>query len=56
MKLTPAGRETLAEPRSITNRVEKEFLAPLDAEERKTLHALLLRLAAHHEERFAEHK
>jgi DNA-binding MarR family transcriptional regulator len=53
--LMPAGRETLLELRSIIKRFEKEFLAPLDAEERETLHALLRRLAAHHDERFAVH-
>jgi len=56
VKLTPAGRDTQAELRSITKRFEKEFLNPLDAEEREMLHALLRRLAAHHDERFAEHK
>jgi DNA-binding MarR family transcriptional regulator len=56
VKLMPAGRETLAELRSIVKRFEKEFLAPLDAEERNTLHALLRRLAAHHDARFAVDK
>jgi MarR family transcriptional regulator, lower aerobic nicotinate degradation pathway regulator len=56
VKLTPAGRETLTELRSIIKRFEQEFLAPLDGEERETLHALLRRLAAHHDERLAEHK
>jgi DNA-binding MarR family transcriptional regulator len=51
--LMPAGRETLTKLRSIIKHVERQFLAPLDAEERKALHAFLLRLAAHHDERFA---
>lgn len=55
VKLTPPGRETLTELRSIIKRFEQEFLAPLDAEERATLHALLRRLAAHQDERFAVH-
>jgi DNA-binding MarR family transcriptional regulator len=50
--LTPEGRETLEKFRAISKSVETEFFAPLDAEERRTLHALLLRLAAQHDARF----
>jgi MarR family transcriptional regulator, lower aerobic nicotinate degradation pathway regulator len=51
--LTPAGRESLARFRSIAKRLEKEFLAPLDPEQREALHSLLLLLAGHHDPRFA---
>ena len=51
--LTDAGRAKLRELGTLTKSVEKDFLAPLDAEERRTLHDLLLRLAAHHDTRFS---
>ena len=44
--LTPAGKEALGELRAILKSVEKEFFAPLDAAERRTLHELLLQLEA----------
>jgi MarR family transcriptional regulator, lower aerobic nicotinate degradation pathway regulator len=53
VSLTPAGGEALLELRAIAKRVEKEFLAPLDADERRTLHALLLELARCHDPRCA---
>jgi DNA-binding MarR family transcriptional regulator len=49
VSLTPAGTETLARLRSIVKGFEKEFFAPLDAEQRKTLHTLLLLLARSHD-------
>jgi hypothetical protein len=33
--------------------VDDDFFAPLSADERTTLHGLLLRLAAHHDPRYA---
>lgn len=53
VKLTPAGKETLVRLRSIVKRFEKEFFAPLDAEQRETLHSLLRLLAGHHDTRYA---
>lgn len=51
VSLTAAGKKTHARLRDVAKRLEEEFLAPLDASERKTLHALLLALAAHHDPR-----
>jgi DNA-binding MarR family transcriptional regulator len=51
--LTPNGKERLTRFRSIARRFDKEFFAPLDPEQRETLHALLLQLAGHHDARFA---
>lgn len=53
VRLTGDGKRTLARFRALAKRVEDEFLAPLDAEQRESLHALLLQLAALHEPRCA---
>ena len=52
VNVTPEGKEALRELRAIGKGVEKEFLAPLDADDRQALHALLLRLAAYHDAGF----
>ena len=48
VRLTPAGKRTLAKLRALARQLDDEFLAPLDEEERAQLHALLLRLAEQH--------
>jgi DNA-binding MarR family transcriptional regulator len=48
VQMTPAGRKTLARLRALSRRLEEEFLAPLESDERAVLHALLLRLAEEH--------
>lgn len=53
VSLTPAGRDALGQLRLIAKRVEKEFLAPLSADEQRMLHTLLLRLASYHDPRCA---
>src|SRR5918912_3121232 len=51
VSLTGDGERELLRLRGIAQQVEEEFMAPLDAAERKTFHALLMRLAIHHDPR-----
>ena len=53
VSLTPSGKKALVSLRAIITRLEKEFLAPLAAQEREELHGLLLRLALYHDPRCA---
>ncbi len=48
VRLTAEGKRALAKLRTLSGKLENEFLAPLDERERKQLHELLLRLAEHH--------
>lgn len=52
VSLTPAGRKQLALFRRIVKRVESEFLAPLDDDDRAALHELLLKIATNRDQRF----
>jgi DNA-binding MarR family transcriptional regulator len=51
--LTPSGKATLADLRSLASGIEDDFLAPLDDTQRAQLHAILLRLAGRHVARSA---
>jgi DNA-binding MarR family transcriptional regulator len=51
--MTAEGKKALTRLRAIVTRVDDEFFAPLDADERATLHLILLKLAAAHDERYA---
>jgi len=53
VRVTPAGKKTLARLRAVHEKVDDAFFAPLSADERKTMHSLLLRLAGHHDPRYA---
>ena len=53
VRITAGGKRTLGKLRALSKRLEDEYLAPLDAEQRKQLHALLLVLAERHEPRCA---
>ena len=52
VSLTAAGKHELATLRKLVKRIEAEFLAALEPEERATLHRLLLRLAMSRDDRF----
>jgi DNA-binding MarR family transcriptional regulator len=49
VRITADGKRTLGKLRALSKRLEDEYLAPLDAEQRAQLHALLLVLAGRHE-------
>jgi MarR family transcriptional regulator, lower aerobic nicotinate degradation pathway regulator len=51
VSITGPGKRQLARLREIVEQLEDEFLAPLDARDRKDLHDLLLRLAVHNDPR-----
>jgi DNA-binding MarR family transcriptional regulator len=51
VSLTPAGKRQLVRLRAIRQGVEDEFFAPLAEADREALHAVLLRLAVHHDPR-----
>lgn len=53
VSITAAGKREHSRLRELIKRIEDEFLAPLDAAHRKTLHELLLRLAEHNDPRCA---
>jgi DNA-binding MarR family transcriptional regulator len=45
VSITPAGKRELSRIRTLVRNLEEEFFAPLDPEQRKAFHALLLKLA-----------
>jgi DNA-binding MarR family transcriptional regulator len=52
VSLTPEGKRALKQLRTTVKRVDDDFFAPLDAEQRETLHQLLLLLVSHHDPRY----
>lgn len=53
VSMKPAGKKKLAALRTLSKDVEDEFLAPLRSSDREALHELLLRIAVHHDPRYA---
>ena len=53
VRMTADGKRALRQLRALSRKLEDEFLAPLSAQQRADLHALLLRLAEVHEPRCA---
>jgi DNA-binding MarR family transcriptional regulator len=54
VSMTSKGEQTLSHRRAIFGGIERDFLVPLDDRERRQLHGLLLKLASHHDPRYAE--
>jgi MarR family transcriptional regulator, lower aerobic nicotinate degradation pathway regulator len=53
VSMTADGAKALGRLRTLSRRIEDDFLSPLDEQERAELHTLLLRLAEKHEPRCA---
>jgi DNA-binding MarR family transcriptional regulator len=53
LHLTETGRKALQDRRGQGERLDEELFAPLDSGEREALQALLLKVLAHHDPRFA---
>ena len=53
ISITPDGKRIHAQLRKLTREVEAQFFAPLDPENRKLFHTLLMQLIAHHDPRCA---
>jgi DNA-binding MarR family transcriptional regulator len=53
VSLTPAGRRQLAKFRNIISNLDKEFLGPLDEEDRTDLLEVLSQIARHHDPHLA---
>jgi MarR family transcriptional regulator, lower aerobic nicotinate degradation pathway regulator len=49
VRITPEGKRALKKLRALSRQLDDEFLGPLDEQERRELHGLLLRLAERHE-------
>jgi DNA-binding MarR family transcriptional regulator len=54
VSLTPDGKQAVAKLRVVARKVDDEFFAALDAEERTQLTGLLTRIAASHDPRYAD--
>jgi DNA-binding MarR family transcriptional regulator len=54
VSLTAEGKQAVAKLRVVARKVDDEFFAALDAEERTQLRALLTRIAASHDPRYAD--
>jgi DNA-binding MarR family transcriptional regulator len=53
VSMTPDGERTLSRRRTLLGRIESDFLEALNPDERRQLHGLLLKLASHHDPRYA---